>query len=109
MAVHPSTNRPNIYVLLLAGELARVAGEPLPHVKVVSNEQEEAGSRCLVIEGIEAEVVAIIFIVQLLSELSKLSFWGSQHRAAGGCAAGSSARRLLPFRLGAFAHTWCTR
>ena len=42
--------------------------------KVVSFEQEEGGCWCMVVEGIEAEAVGIIFIVQLLSELSKLSF-----------------------------------
>ena len=92
MAVHPSTNRPNIYVLLLAGELARVAREPLPHRKVVSNEQEEAGSRCRVVEGIEAEVVAIIFVVQLLSKLSKLSFYVLPAQQDGACAQGSGRR-----------------
>ena len=92
MVVHPLSHRPNIYVLLLAGELARVAGEPLPHVKVVSNEQEEAGSRCRVIEGIEAEVVAIIFVVQLISKLSKLSFYVLPAQQDDACAQGSGRR-----------------
>ena len=109
MAVHPHSNCPYIICFAAAGELAQVARELHPDGKVVSKEQEKVGCWCTAVEGIEAEAVDIIFIVQLLSELSKLSFWGSQHRAAGGCAAGSSARRLLPFRLGAFAHTWCTR
>ena len=38
------------------------------------NEQEEAGSRCTAVEVIEAEAVDILFNVQLLSKLSKLSF-----------------------------------
>ena len=60
-------------------ELAQVAREPRADGKVVSDEQEEAGSRCTMVEGIEAEAVAIIFVVtgvvQLLSKLCKLSFW----------------------------------
>ena len=38
------------------------------------NEQEEAGSRCTAVEVIEAEAMDILFNVQLLSKLSKLSF-----------------------------------
>ena len=38
------------------------------------NEQKEAGSRCTAVEVIEAEAVDILFNVQLLSKLSKLSF-----------------------------------
>ena len=94
MVVHPLSHRPNIYVLLLAGELARVAGEPLPHVKVVSNEQEEAGSRCRVVEGIEAEVEDIIFGAKKVSKLSKLSFKLLSNYAYGGCTSGPPARRL---------------
>ena len=71
--------------------------------------QVEAGSWCTTVEGIEAEVEAIIFGVQKVSKLSKLSFKLLSHYAAGGCTSGSSARRLLPFRLGAFALSWCTR
>ena len=40
------------------------------------NTQEKVGCRCTTFQGIEAEeAVAIIFVVQLLSKLSKLSFW----------------------------------
>ena len=39
------------------------------------NTQEKVGCRCTTVKGIEAEAVAIIFVVQLLSKLSKLSFW----------------------------------
>ena len=39
------------------------------------NTQEKVGCRCTTVQGIEAGAVAIIFVVQLLSKLSKLSFW----------------------------------
>ena len=48
--------------------------------------------RCRVIEGIEAEVVAIIFVVQLLSKLSKLSFYVLPAQQDGACAQGSGRR-----------------
>ena len=65
--------------------------------------QEEAGSWCTTVEGIEAEVEAIFFGVQKVSKLSKLSFKLLSHYAYGGCTSSSSARLLLPFRLGIFA------
>ena len=58
-----------LYVLLLAGELARVARALHPDGKVVLYEQEEAGCWCRVVEGIEAEVEDIIFGVQKVSNL----------------------------------------
>ena len=70
--------------------------------------QEEAGSWCTTVEGIEAEVEAIIFGVQKVSKLSKLSFNQLSHYAAGGCTSSSSARRLHPLRLGAFASACST-
>ena len=60
------------------------------------------------VKGIEAEVEAIIFGVKKVSKLSKLSCKELSHYAAGGCAAGSSARRLYPLRLGAFASACST-
>ena len=105
----PPSPRPHSHSLQLLWQVSRSRRRANTDGKVMSYEQEEGGCWCKVVEGIKAEAEAIIFGVQLLSELSKLSFWGSHLRAAGGCAAGSSARRLLPFRLGAFAHTWCTR
>ena len=70
----PTPTALTLYVLLLAGELARVARAPHPDGKVVSKEQEEAANRCTMVEGIDAEVEATVFIVQLLSKLFKLSF-----------------------------------
>ena len=73
--------------------------------------QEEAGCLCTLVEGIEAEVEgleAFIFGVQKVSKLSKLSFKELSHYAAGGCTSGSSARRLHPLRLGAFASACST-
>ena len=75
-------------------------------VKMVTNGLEQG---IKVVEGIKAEAQAIIFGVQLLSELSKLFFLGSQHRAAGGCAQGSGRRRLHPLAPAPFAHGCCTR
>ena len=53
-----------------------MAGEPAASSAAFDrmNEQEEAGSRCTAVEVIEAEAVDILFNVQLLSKLSKLSF-----------------------------------
>ena len=65
--------------------------------------QEEAGCLCTSVEGIEAEVEAFIFGVQKVSKLSKLSFKLLSPYAYGGCTSSSSARRLHPLRLGAFA------
>ena len=65
--------------------------------------QEEAGCWCTTVEGIEAEVEANNFGVQMLLQLLKLSFKVLPHYAAGGCTSGSIARRLHLFRLGAFA------
>ena len=65
--------------------------------------QEEAGSWCTTVEGIEAEVEAIIFGVKMVVQLSKVFFMVLPHYAAGGCTSGSIARLLHPFRLGVFA------
>ena len=97
-----------LYVLLLAGELAQLARAPHPDGKVVSKEQEKVGCWCRTVEGIEAEGEAITFGVQLLSKLSELFFLVLPHRAAGGCAAGSIARRLYLFRPAAFASACST-
>ena len=56
--------------------------------------QEEAGSWCTTVEGIEAEVEAIFFGVQKVSKLSKLSFKLLSLYAYGGCSSGPPARRL---------------
>ena len=65
--------------------------------------QEEAGCLCTSVEGFEAEVEAFIFGVKKVSKLSKLSFKLLSPYAYGGCTSSSSARLLLPFRLGIFA------
>ena len=65
--------------------------------------QEEAGCLCTSVEGIEAEVEANNFGVQMLLQLLKLSYKMLSHYAYGGCTSSSSARRLHPLRLGAFA------
>ena len=70
--------------------------------------QEEAGCLCTSVEGFEAEVEAFIFGVQKVSKLSKLSFKLLSHYAYGGCTSSSSARRLHPLRLGAFASACST-
>ena len=67
------------------------------------NEQEEAGFWCRVVEGTNAEGQANTIAVKKLEQLSKLSKKELPHYAAGGCAQGSNARRLLPFRPAAFA------
>ena len=87
-----------------------VAGEPAARSAGVGrvNEQEEAGSRCRMVEGIEAEVEANNFGVKKVEQLPKLSFKVLPHCAAGGCAAGSIARRLYPFRPAAFASACST-
>ena len=61
-----------------------------------------------VVEGIKAEAQAIIFGVQLLSELCELFFLVLPLHAAGGCAAGSIARRLHRFAPTAFASACST-
>ena len=65
--------------------------------------QEEPGCWCTTVEGIKAEGEAIIFGVQMLLQLLKLSFKVLPHYAAGGCTSGSIARRLHLLRLGSFA------
>ena len=70
--------------------------------------QEEAGCLCTSVEGFEAEVEAFIFGVKKVSMLFMLSCKELSPYAAGGCAAGSCARRLYPFRLGAFASACST-
>ena len=104
----PPSPRPHSHSLQLLWQVSRSRRTANADGKVVSYEQEEAGCWCKVVEGIKAEAEAIIFGVQLLSLLSKLSFWVLPHRVAGGCATGSSARRVHPFRPGAFRHAWST-
>ena len=104
----PPSPRPHSHSLQLLWQVSRSRRRANADGKVVSYEQEEGGCWCKVVEGIKAEAEAIIFGVQLLSLLSKLSFWVLPHRVAGGCATGSSARRVHPFRPGAFRHAWST-
>ena len=82
-----------------------MAGEPAAKSVGVGrvDVQEEAGSWCTSVEGIEAEVQANNFGVQMLLQLLKLSYKMLSHYAYGGCTSSSSARLLLPFRLGIFA------
>ena len=64
--------------------------------------QEEAGCLCTSVEGIEAEVEANNFGVQMLLQLLKLSYKLLSHYAYGGCTSGPPARRLhllLPARF----------
>ena len=71
--------------------------------------QEEAGSWCTTVEGIEAEVEAIIFGVQKVSKLSKLSFKPLSHYDYGGCTSGPPAQRLHLLLPALFASAWSTR
>ena len=82
-----------------------MAGEPAAKSAGLGrvNVQEEAGCLCTSVEGIEAEVQANNFGVQMLLQLLKLSYKMLSHYAYGGCTSSSSARLLLPFRLGIFA------
>ena len=66
--------------MLLAGELAQVARELHPDGKVVSKEQEEAGSRCRMVEGIEAEIEAAGFTRTRPTSCSRLPSRCWQHR-----------------------------
>ena len=72
------------------------------------NAQEKVGCWCTTVEGIKAEGEAIIFGVKMIVQLSKLSFKLLSHYAYGGCTSSSSARRLHPLRLGAFASACST-
>ena len=90
----PPSPRPHSHSLQLLWQVSRSRRRANADGKVMSYEQEEGGCWCKVVEGIKAEAQAIIFGVQLLSELSELFFWVLPHRVAGGCAAGSIARRV---------------
>ena len=56
--------------------------------------QEEACCLCTSVEGIEAEVEANNFGVQMLLQLLKLSYKVLSHYDYGGCTSGPPARRL---------------
>ena len=73
------------------------------------NEQEEAGSRCRMVEGIEAEIEAAGFTENKALELLEAAFWLLLAPRAGARPAGSIARRLHPFRPAASASACSTR
>ena len=70
----PPSPRPHSHSLQLLWQVSRSRRTANADGKVVSYEQEEAGCWCKVVEGIKAEAEANNFGVQLLSELSELSF-----------------------------------
>ena len=71
----PPSPRPHSHSLQLLWQVSRSQRRANTDAKVMSYEQEEGGCWCKVVEGIKAESEATSFIVQLLSELSKPSFW----------------------------------
>ena len=84
-------------VVAVAGELA-ASSAAVGRV----NAQEKVGCWCTTVEGIEAEVKAAGFTENKVLQLLKGCFWVLPHCVAGGCTAGSIARRLYPLRPAAF-------
>ena len=73
------------------------------------NEQEEAGSQCTMVEGIDAEVEAAGFAKIKVLKLLQASFGALLAPLDGACAQGSGRRRLHPLAPAPFAHGCCTR
>ena len=71
-----------------------MAGEPAARSAGVGrvNEQEEAGSRCRMVEGIEAEIEAAGFTENKALELLEAAFSVLAAPRAGACAQGSGRR-----------------
>ena len=76
-----------------------MAGEPAANSAAFDrmNEQEEAGSRCTMVEGIDAEVEAAGFAKIKVLKLLQASFSVLLAPLDGACTPGSGRRRLHPF------------
>ena len=83
-----------------------MAGEPAASSAAFDrmNEQEEAGSRCTMVEGIEAEVEAAGLAKNKVLKLLKGSFSVLAALRDGACAPGSGRRRLYHVAPAPFAH-----
>ena len=105
----PPSPRPHSHSLQLLWQVSRLRRRANADGKVMSYEQEEGGCWCKVVEGIKAESEATSFIVQLLSELSKLSFWVLLAPRGGGMHSRLDPSTSSSFSMGAFASAWSTR